>query len=395
MAIATLADLLHPVTPEAFFAEYYDRKPLHVPGGAAKFAEVMSWRILSDLLNMNAIWSAASLNLVIDRQPVPAEQFCAPAVDRDGRSALRPVAERVGALLRQGATLVANDIDSLTPALKSVARLLEEGIGGKAQANLYCSRRERQAFHSHFDFHDVFAVHVEGEKTWNVYERRVEHPINHPQFHWTRERHEAERGPVMMQVPMKPGDLLYLPRGWYHDALATTDGCIHIAFGLTTPIGLDAVTALFDELVADHAFRRPPPRALQEGDAAAAGPWLDGLAERVAAALRSPAAAARIAHMVAGYRYPRGGFDLPADAVVPVYRLAGAFQVVREGGAWKLKGSRGAVPVPPGLEGPIGWIVERGRFSDADFAAAHPALGEAARRRLYADLAGMKVLQGD
>ena len=33
-----LAELLAPVSPETFFAEYHDKQPLHVKGGAAKFA---------------------------------------------------------------------------------------------------------------------------------------------------------------------------------------------------------------------------------------------------------------------------------------------------------------------------------------------------------------------
>jgi hypothetical protein len=37
------ADILHPLSEDAFFAEYYDRKPLHLEGDPRKFAAVMSW----------------------------------------------------------------------------------------------------------------------------------------------------------------------------------------------------------------------------------------------------------------------------------------------------------------------------------------------------------------
>jgi hypothetical protein len=40
--IADLAALLAPVTPEQFFADHHDRAPLHVRGGAAKFAQVLT-----------------------------------------------------------------------------------------------------------------------------------------------------------------------------------------------------------------------------------------------------------------------------------------------------------------------------------------------------------------
>jgi ribosomal protein L16 Arg81 hydroxylase len=54
---------------------------------------------------------------------------------------------------------------------------------------------------------------------------------------------------------MKPGDLLYLPRGQYHYALADDGGCIHIAFGVTYPIGIDVVSYLFERMIADPLSR--------------------------------------------------------------------------------------------------------------------------------------------
>ena len=81
--IRTLADLLAPVTPEQFFAEYYDKQPLHVQGGAAKFAPVLSWRQINRLLDQTHIWSSQSLKLVMDGTPVPPEQYCTRATSRD------------------------------------------------------------------------------------------------------------------------------------------------------------------------------------------------------------------------------------------------------------------------------------------------------------------------
>ena len=69
-----LADLLAPITSEQFFADYHDRKPLHVRGGAAKFAQALSWRQINRLLDMTHIWSSQSFKLVIDGQGVPAEE---------------------------------------------------------------------------------------------------------------------------------------------------------------------------------------------------------------------------------------------------------------------------------------------------------------------------------
>jgi len=53
----TLADILAPLSPERFFAEYYDQQPLHLPGAAEKFAAVLDWGGINRLLGMTHIWS--------------------------------------------------------------------------------------------------------------------------------------------------------------------------------------------------------------------------------------------------------------------------------------------------------------------------------------------------
>ena len=63
-----------------------------------------------------------------------------------------------------------------------------------------------------------------------------------------------------MDVPMEPGDLLYLPRGQYHDALADEGGAVHIAFGVTYPIGIDVMALLYERVVAEPEFRANLPR---------------------------------------------------------------------------------------------------------------------------------------
>ena len=235
--------IMAPLGAERFFAEYEGKKPLHLKGTADKFAEVMTWGKLNDLLGQATIWSQHSLQLVLDKDPIPAARYAAPAAGRDGGQVLRPDPDKVKDFLRRGATMVANDIDHLSPGLTAFADAMEQALCGKVQGNLYLSSRRRQGFGAHFDTHDVYAVHVEGTKTWHVYEGRADDPIAHPMFKTLgREHHEKAKGAKLMDVHMEPGDLLYLPRGQYHDALADEGGTIHIAFGITYPIGMDVMT---------------------------------------------------------------------------------------------------------------------------------------------------------
>jgi len=389
---ASFADILRPLSEEAFFAEHYDKSVVHIEGGADKFSSVMSWDILTSILNMTAIWSSASLQLVHDTKPVSPPKYCRSAKNRDGQMVLQPEGEKVMALLRRGASLVANDIDTLTPALRGVAAALEIALHGKAQANLYCSWKEHQAFGSHFDTHDVYAMHIAGEKLWRLYETRADVPIAHPLFKsYGQEWHDSNRGKVAREIVMRPGDLLYIPRGQYHDAIATSDGTIHIAFGVTHVIGMDALDLFVSMAVSDPLFRGNMPRP--SSDAADAASWLAALGDRIAAFAKSDDAVSQMERYQKEFCYHRAGFDLPVTPADPEYRLTGRnLTTVQKNGVWVLTGPKGTVPIPAGLEEPVSWIVGRDNFSHGDLVAAFPRIAAADLETLLADLASMKVV---
>ncbi len=388
----TFADILHPVSPETFFAEYYDRKPLHIRGGEEKFANVMSWSVLTGILNMTSAWSAVSLQLVLDRDIVAPAKYCRTAENRDGGEVLQPDARKVMALLKAGASLVANDIDTLTPALSGFADALEGAVSGKAQSNLYCSWRERQAFDTHFDTHDVYAMHVAGEKLWRLYETRTETPIAHNLFKsYGQEWHDSNRGAVAEEVLMRPGDLLYIPRGLYHDALATSDGTLHVSFGLTYVIGLDVMAMLSNLAVEDPAFRANMPRPGEGEDAI--GKWLRDLGDRLAKYTGREDSLEAMLRFQRDYRYPRGGFELPVRAAGQRFALrVEGLGVEERDGSWVLTSARGDVPIPPGLDRAVAWIIGRKGFTEGDLADKFPGIDEAARKKLLDDLCGMKVM---
>lgn len=387
----TFADILAPMTPETFFAEYYDRKPLHIPGGPEKFPGLMDFAILSRLLNMSGIWSANSLQLVLDRERVPPARYCVAAKNRDGQDVMQPVGEKVMALLKAGASLVANDIDSLTPELAAVADAMEDALTAKTQGNLYCSWRQRQAFTSHYDTHDVYALHLEGEKVWRVYRNRAPHPIRHAAFLLPDEVLERDRGDVLTEVTMRPGDVLYLPRGQYHDALATAETAIHVAFSATGVIGLDFIGAMTDMAVGDELFRLNFPRR-DEGKQALAA-HIASLCERFSEIANSPEFIERFHRFQQDFRYARGGVALPVRVSAQPYELTDPSTRVapfRDGQA--LVRGNNAVPIPKDKAAVVRWMVEAGRFTDAELAAAFPDAPRTGLNETLIDLVRMGAL---
>ena len=110
-----------------------------------------------------------------------------------------------------------------------------------------------------------------GEKTWMVFKGMADHPIKHRAFEgWSNERHEQLKGELWREVRMRPGDLLYLPRGQYHYALADDGPCAHIAWGVTYPIGMDVMTYAFERMIGEAVGPRQP-AAPSRGAAGAVG----------------------------------------------------------------------------------------------------------------------------
>jgi bifunctional lysine-specific demethylase and histidyl-hydroxylase MINA len=396
----TFDQIMAPLGIERFFAEYEGRKPLHLKGRPDKFAEVMTWVKLGDLLSQATIWSQSSLLLVLDKKPIAAASYCASAPGRDGGQVMRPDPGKVQEYLRRGATLIANDVDHLNVGMTAFAHAMEQALGGKVQGNLYLSSRRRQGFAAHFDTHDVYAVHVEGTKTWHVYEGRAADPIAHLMFKsYGQEHHDKAKGELLMDVHMEPGDLLYLPRGQYHDAIADEGGAVHIAFGITYPIGLDIVTMLFERMMREPIFRANLPRLNGAGDDQALTERLRVFADSIATALAEPKMVEQVKAMQRGFHYPRHAYKLPAllaESADERYRVrGGGIRMVQQGGRFGLvrEGERAATEVPADVSAMVGWVLERQQFSRHELAQAFPDRGAGQLDNLLRDLGAMRLTE--
>jgi ribosomal protein L16 Arg81 hydroxylase len=291
--------------------------------------------------------------------------------------------------VKRGASLVLNDVDSLTPGLAAISVALEEAGLGKAQANVYVSWQSHKAFPAHYDTHEVWAVQVEGEKSWNIWDGRADWPIPHPAFRaQSQAHHEQAKGRLREKVLLRPGDLLYLPRGWYHDALAEAPASVHVTYGVHAPLGMDLLTILMDRALGDAEFRKALPR--QDGSAAARFALTSRagqLGQRLAELCREPKVMAVLDQFVADYRFRRGGNDLlaarglavpaavAADAEAPAFRvLAPGAKPVRRGADWVLKTAAGILPLAPQEAEAAGWILARPDVAEPELRAAHPAV---------------------
>jgi hypothetical protein len=151
-----------------------------------------------------------------------------------------------------GATLVLQALHVTHPPLAAFARHLELELRHPVQVNAYYTPRAAQGLPVHHDTHDVFVLQVSGEKRWLVYEPVLELPLRSHRY--TAEL--GEPGPTVLDVTLTPGDTLYLPRGWLHEALTSETDSLHLTVGVNVITWFDAVKAALDEAGNELALRR-------------------------------------------------------------------------------------------------------------------------------------------
>jgi ribosomal protein L16 Arg81 hydroxylase len=394
--------LLAPLDRETFFRDTFGKKPLHVKGTPERSAAIMTLAGLNGLMSMTSVWTPQTLKLMMDRNPVPVADYCSRtlALSGDG-TALRPDPDLVQRWIGKGASVVLNDIDALAPGVRQLANELQEAAGGRSQANVYFSMSQHQAFGPHCDVHEVFAVHCNGEKVWNLYENREDTPVNHPSFQFGDAERERRAGKVAEQILMQPGDLLYIPRGLYHDALASQNGALHIAFGVTMPKPLDLLAMIWDAAVQDPEMRADLP---VKGDSAALGKVLTMMGGKVEQILASRAAKEAAAKAVKAWPYAFKSYDLENQMKIPCapapqgagkggnYRVSKQVRIVQQNGRALLSDGKQHVEVPKAVAKQVSFIMSRDTVSATALQQQFPDMTETAVAELIENMKAMRAI---
>ena len=313
----TFDDFVAPVGEAPFMAEAFGRRPLHLPAsGGSRLA--FGWERMNDLFAIAPHWTEGNLRLILNSRPIEPHFYLDEVQTFDG-AVRRADPAKIDLFLGMGASLVANAVEAVAPEIAAIADMLAERFAAIAGANIYCSFDGVQAFATHYDTHEVFALQCEGEKVWRLYANRAPDPLDPPEpGPDAQARIDAARGPLAMEVRMRPGDLLYIPRGVYHDALAQSGASLHVTFAVAPRTGRVLSRLLDEAILRDPAFRAYLPGP-DEDDGRALAARLGELADRIADTVRSPAFAIEVAHLQRKAALPRHRVALPARSASQYY----------------------------------------------------------------------------
>ena len=245
------------------FTAALGRRHLHGRVSAEAAASMMTWNGIAEVALGQRLGPPDLKVVHTAGRTVNASHY----LDRDSspRRKENPLVDvgRLRAILDAGATLVIENIDEMVPRIGASALELSGVVGEWVQTHLYATKGGKPAFAPHWDILDVLAVQVEGEKHWDVYGPGTEHPIDAA----TDPGNTCPQTPVWSGV-LRPGDVLYMPRGCFHGVRGTGGTSIHLSYGFQRRTGLTYLSWLAQIARRTPAFREDLPRTAEPEEAA-------------------------------------------------------------------------------------------------------------------------------
>ncbi len=249
----SLADLISPLSTQEFFSEYWEKKPLRLSRGEPGFyGDVLTLSDVDSLLASGHLQYPA-IRLVRDGEELDRRSYLETVPW--GSSAFADVAipEAVFQHFAEGATIILQALHRRWPPLRNLTRSLESELTFRCQTNIYFTPKGSQGFAAHYDTHEVFVLQVSGSKVWRIYDAPHHLPLGN------QKGRDIDIAQLQEEATLRAGDLLYLPRGFVHEALTADDDSLHITLGLPTVTWQDLIHAVLSQLKEQPALRSSLP----------------------------------------------------------------------------------------------------------------------------------------
>lgn len=110
------------------------------------------------------------------------------------------------------------------------------------RANAYFTPPSARGFDAHYDDHDVLVLQLAGSKRWRVYGEAVKWPRKpmNPSLP------AGSFGPNAQELTLQTGDVLYLPRGFAHEAASADEASLHLTLSIQAATWSDVFQRLVD-----------------------------------------------------------------------------------------------------------------------------------------------------
>jgi bifunctional lysine-specific demethylase and histidyl-hydroxylase NO66 len=319
--------------PQRFLERHLGAEPLLNRSGAG-FAGLLDVGDVDHLVT-ETLLRMPSFRLVKDGVPLDPGSYTR-TIRIGGRPVERTIRpEGVLRAFDDGATIVLQALHRQWPPVGTFCRDLELSLTHPVQANAYVTPPTSRGFDVHHDTHDVFVLQTHGRKRWRAYRPVVE--LAGPDQPWN----QADPGSPVLEEELRPGDVLYLPRGVPHAAEAQEDVSIHVTIGVLAHTWLDLWRHVLRGASEHRSFREALPAGFADDPAALGSElevrrkelleWLEGAADEDAVRSFARAFWSRRRPMLGGQLRQLGLIDEIEDATQVRRRPGSVFEVSVEG----------------------------------------------------------------
>jgi hypothetical protein len=227
---ARFDDVIAPLTRARFLSEFWTKKFVHLRGHKGRFTSLLPWEKLNEVLE----WQNPPPLIKLFREGDRVDpQYYIDHMDK-APEARQLNAGRLIASLSQGSSLVIDGIQWNVPLVKDLSEQFEEVFQATNQVNLYAGWGTQNTFHLHWDPQEVFILQLSGRKHWKIYAPTHPYPL----------KDDAEKAPGPTGQPVwegvvEDGDMLYMPRGWWHVVHPLGEPSLHLNVGIERATGAD------------------------------------------------------------------------------------------------------------------------------------------------------------
>jgi len=252
--VATFADLVAPIEPEAFFEKSWEKEPLHITRSEDIYESVLTNRDVETVISSGGLRYPA-IQLAKGGGCYPPEAFTRSL--RSGGDVFTgiPVLERILAEYQAGATITLPGFHRAWKPLGALAGAIEEEFDHPVHTNVYITPGYTAGFAPHYDTHEVFVLQIAGRKHWLIEKPPLRLPHRSQPFN---PQNYVGTAPVL-QVDLAPGDLLYLPRGFAHSTTTSDSFSVHVTLGVTVYTWIELLVEWAQSSRCIPSFRRALP----------------------------------------------------------------------------------------------------------------------------------------
>lgn len=267
-------ELIAPLSREQFLAEYWGKSFAHLPGRSGRFTSLLPWDALGAILEQHRL-GPPRLRLSRNGKSLEAGLYM-----RTGLGGVpRLDSGKLMTCLAQGASMVIDYFDELAPPVNEVCAAVQDALHAGNYANLYAGWRDQNGFDLHWDPQDSIVLQVSGRKKWRIYSPTRSHPLQDD-----IEVPPRPTGAPFWEGILEDGDVIHIPRGWWHIAHPLNQASLHLTITAVPPHGVKLLGWIVGKLRRNAEIRMnvPHPR-----DKAACEAYIESLRAQIIAALDS------------------------------------------------------------------------------------------------------------